>query len=189
MSSDKSRFLRHLLVNYICLKSLGATISQEPIASRAAAEDEATGLPSEPEDDVPLAAEHSASDGEAAQQLPDSIAGPPEATEPQEADEGDLDSEPDPRHDDSNIGQYSPEPLSASQIYGQDVVSEQEDRRMLDLLRAQVCERRPPPLPPSSCTGPVRVKWLYTTIISRFFAPGGGGGQHLLSKPVHSLIA
>ena len=67
-----------------------------------------------------------------------SPAGPGDPADPPEADEADLDEPLDPRQDESNMGQYSPEPLSSSQIYGQDVVSEQEDRRMLDLLRAQV---------------------------------------------------
>ncbi|KAK9864995.1 hypothetical protein WJX84_010006 [Apatococcus fuscideae] len=84
-------------------------------------------------------ADEDASVPEAAAQEPAAMdEGPGDPADPPEADEADLDEPLDPQQDESNMGQYSPEPLSSSQIYGQDVVSEQEDRRMLDLLRAQV---------------------------------------------------
>ena len=38
----------------------------------------------------------------------------------------------------SNIGQWSPEPLDQAQIGGRDVIPEEDDLRMLNLLRAQV---------------------------------------------------
>ena len=115
-----------------------ATQAADPVAaSKPAVSDEEIDLPSdEPEaDDLQPTADLTSDTS----RLHEDGVGPSdaEALEPVEGAE-DQEDMTDPRHDESNIGQYSPEPLLPGQIYGQDVVSEQEDRRMLDLLRAQV---------------------------------------------------
>lgn len=40
--------------------------------------------------------------------------------------------------EEENTGQWSPRPLAAAVVAGQDVVGEEDDRRLLELLRAQV---------------------------------------------------
>ncbi|KAK9837652.1 hypothetical protein WJX74_002230 [Apatococcus lobatus] len=131
-------------------KAMGwvADDDEEAVSDSAAAaakppvSDEEIDLPSEPEaDDMhPTAPLHSDRIDSLPHAVDEDGAGPSDTVDPglTEGAEDDLDDASDPRHDQSNIGQYSPEPLQPSQIYGQDVVSEQEDRRMLDLLRAQV---------------------------------------------------
>ena len=41
--------------------------------------------------------------------------------------------------EEENTGQWSPRPVPAAVVAGQDVVAEDDDRRLLELLRAQVC--------------------------------------------------
>lgn len=50
--------------------------------------------------------------------------------------DGDSGSE---SEEEENTGQWSPRPLPAAVVAGQDVVAEDDDRRLLELLRAQVC--------------------------------------------------
>ena len=45
--------------------------------------------------------------------------------------------------EEENTGQWSPRPLAAAVVAGQDVVAEDDDRRLLDLLRAQVRQQLP----------------------------------------------
>ena len=124
-----------------CLKLLTVAYtvqaSDPAAASKPAVSDEEIDLPSdEPDADGLQPTAELPSD---TSRLHEDGAGPSDAVAPEPFKGAeDLEDMTDPRHGESNIGQYSPEPLLPSQIYGQDVVSEQEDRRMLDLLRAQV---------------------------------------------------
>ena len=122
----------------VLIASCATQVADPVAASKPAASDEEIDLPSdEPEaDDLQSTADLPLDTS----RLHETAVGLSDAEEPEPVQGAeDLEDMADPRHDESNIGQYSPEPLLPSQIYGQDVVSEQEDRRMLDLLRAQVC--------------------------------------------------
>ena len=62
---------------------------------------------------------------------------PPPPRQPREAAaEPDLDEEEEPEEE--NTGQWSPQPLDPEQVQGQDIIPEEEDARLLELLRAQV---------------------------------------------------
>lgn len=52
--------------------------------------------------------------------------------------EEDVDEDEDEEFGEENVGQWSPEPISAEQIVGLDVISEEDDLRLLELQRAQV---------------------------------------------------
>ena len=62
---------------------------------------------------------------------------PETAAEAQLAAAATMDSGSD-SEEEENTGQWSPRPLPAAVVAGQDVVGEDDDRRLLDLLRAQV---------------------------------------------------
>ena len=43
------------------------------------------------------------------------------------------------QEEEENTGQWSPAPLPTAMVAGQDVISEEDDLRLLELLRQQVC--------------------------------------------------
>ncbi len=51
---------------------------------------------------------------------------------------GGNETEEEEEPEEENVGQWSPRPLDAEHVVGQDVIPEEEDARLLELLRAQV---------------------------------------------------
>lgn len=89
-------------------------------------------LPEEDYEPPPTVAER-----EAAAQMPPPPARAARATFPDQA-AADMELDDDEEPEEENTGQWSPRPLDPEHVAGQDVIPEEEDARLLELLRAQV---------------------------------------------------
>ncbi len=86
-----------------------------------------------PDQAVPEDAEIRDANGAAHGGMPPPPPRPPRG-EPDLAGGGEEEEEP----EEENTGQWSPAPLDPEQVQGQDIIPEEEDARLLELLRAQV---------------------------------------------------
>lgn len=90
-----------------------------------------------PEDDDSAPAQPAAVHDDSDAAVQDDSA-PHEPVMQQKEEDVDEDEDEDEEFGEENVGQWSPEPISAEQIVGLDVISEEDDLRLLELQRAQV---------------------------------------------------